>query len=204
MDDETILSSHQVAKILQASPSAVIGWFDRGSLVGFRTPGGHRRVKAGELRRFLEAHNMPIPVALAGPQQKPLDVYIIDDEELVIRTLERSFRLSDYAVEVRSSTSAVEALIDIGGNPPDVILLDIYMGTMDGFEVCHQLGKLDRLKDVIVVGMSAKPSDEDAERLIDAGGQAYLGKGFTIEQFMEILPPNFRRTSSLPIATSTS
>ncbi len=196
MNDETILSSHQVAKILQASPSAVIGWFDSGTLVGFRTPGGHRRVKAGELRRFLEAHNMPIPVALAGPSAQALRVHVIDDQEAVIRTLQRNFKHSNYVVDMRSSTSPVEALLQIGSDPPDVILLDIYLEAMDGFGVCRQLRESEQLKEVIVIGMSAKPSDEDRERILDSGAQGYLSKPFTVEQFMELLPSNFRRLSS--------
>ncbi len=197
MEDNTILSSHQVAKLLQSSPSAVIGWFDRGMLEGFRTPGGHRRVKVGELRRFLESHQMPIPRALMQPAQDPFRVYIIDDEPKIIRALMRAFTMSDYVVEVRGS-NAVEALVEIGADPPDLILLDIYMDEMNGFDVCKRLRQIERLQEVQVVAMSAAPSKEDRERILSCGAQAYLAKPVSISQLVELLPQKYRQSTTTP------
>ena len=63
-DNDKILSSHGVARLLQVSPSAVISWIDSEKLDGFRTSGGHRRVKTSNLILFLKEQNMPIPAAL--------------------------------------------------------------------------------------------------------------------------------------------
>ena len=54
-------TSHQVGTILQVNPSSVVKWINDGLLRAFRTPGGHRRVTAGELVRFASYHGMPIP-----------------------------------------------------------------------------------------------------------------------------------------------
>lgn len=192
MDDETILSSHQVARLLQSSPSAVISWFDRGMLEGFRTPGGHRRVKVGELRRFLELHQMPIPRVLLGQAQAPFRIYIVDDEPMVLRTIKRGLELSEYAVEVRGSSNAVEALIAIGADPPDLILLDIYMEEMNGFEVCRQLRQVDCLQEVRIVAMSSQASSLDRERILGCGAQAYLSKPVNIKQLVELMPDEYQ------------
>ena len=61
------LTSHQVAKLLHASPSAVLTWIDDGQLASYRTPGGHRRIAADALRRFLVDQGMPVPSELARP-----------------------------------------------------------------------------------------------------------------------------------------
>lgn len=190
--DETILSSHQIAKLLQSSPSAILSWFDQGMLEGFRTPGGHRRVKVKELRHFLQSHKIPVPLALTHGIPAPYAIYIIDDEEVVHRLMHRDFAKLDCAVDIQGSTQGVEALLAIGANPPDLIFLDVYMQEMNGFEVCRQLRSAPQLKDVVIVAMSAHPSDKDREKILECGAQAYLTKPISASQLLELIPSAYR------------
>ncbi len=63
--DETLLTSHEVGVLLQVNPSSVNKWIDEGLIRAFRTPGGHRRIVAGNLVAFLEKKAMPIPPQFA-------------------------------------------------------------------------------------------------------------------------------------------
>ncbi len=58
---ERLYTTHDISRLIQVDPSTVSKWIDKGILVAFRTPGGHRRVKSGDLRTFLVSHQMPIP-----------------------------------------------------------------------------------------------------------------------------------------------
>ena len=58
---DQLFTTHDISRLLQVDPSTVSKWIDRGILMAFRTPGGHRRVRSGDLRSFLIAHQMPIP-----------------------------------------------------------------------------------------------------------------------------------------------
>lgn len=186
LDEDTVLSSHRVASLLRVSASAVISWFDQGKLKGFRTPGGHRRVTVGELRRFLESHDMPTPRELQ-PVDRSYHIYVIDDEQQVIKSLKRGFKTSKHNVSVDGCTDGIEALVAIGANPPDLILLDLYMEGMDGFEVCKRLRQIPQLEEVLIVAMSGFPSDEDKEKILERGAQAYLNKPVRVAHVMEVL-----------------
>ena len=59
-----IFTSHEVASLVQVSPSSVLKWIEQGKLRAFRTPGGHRRVAREELLDFLRAHQLPVPAEL--------------------------------------------------------------------------------------------------------------------------------------------
>lgn len=64
MKPNPILTTHEIAKLLQMDPSTISKWIDKGILTAFRTPGRHRRVFTSDLVAFLAAYKMPIPAKL--------------------------------------------------------------------------------------------------------------------------------------------
>ena len=72
-----LLTSHEVASLVQVSPSSVLKWIEQGKLRAFRTPGGHRRVASDELVDFLRAYRLPVPRELEGQKER---LQVIDDE----------------------------------------------------------------------------------------------------------------------------
>lgn len=189
MDTDTVLTTHQVCRLLRASPSAVIAWFDSGILQGFRTPGGHRRVHAGELCRFLESHKMPVPPGLrGGGEREGTQILIIDDDQCFIDALSQGVALSDLPVRVAGYTDPIVALVMVGARQPDLILLDIYMPQMNGFEVCRRLRQIPELADVRVVAVSGEHSDADRQRILACGAQEYLAKPVSVRQILALLP----------------
>lgn len=61
---DTYLTSHETGKLLQMNPSSINKWVKEKRIECFRTPGGHRRIKAADLVAFLKQHKMPIPARL--------------------------------------------------------------------------------------------------------------------------------------------
>jgi excisionase family DNA binding protein len=61
INEDTYLTSHEVAKMLQSNPSSINKWAKENRISAFRTPGGHRRFKIGDVITFLRKHGMPIP-----------------------------------------------------------------------------------------------------------------------------------------------
>jgi excisionase family DNA binding protein len=64
LGDEKLLTSHEVAKLLQVNASSVVKWTKDGILPTYRTPGGHRRVLVSDLREFVVKRGMYVPMAL--------------------------------------------------------------------------------------------------------------------------------------------
>ncbi|MGZ3459072.1 MAG: MerR family transcriptional regulator, partial [Archangium sp.] len=63
---DQLYTTHDISRLLQVDPSTVSKWIDRGILMAFRTPGGHRRVRSADLRTFLITHQMPVPEELGS------------------------------------------------------------------------------------------------------------------------------------------
>ncbi len=77
IDADQLLTSHQVGALLQVNPSSVKKWVNEGRIAAFRTPGGHRRIRAADLVEFLDVHKMPIPRPLANASKRRL--LVVDD-----------------------------------------------------------------------------------------------------------------------------
>ncbi|HOW04103.1 response regulator [Methanospirillum hungatei] len=103
-------------------------------------------------------------------------VLIVDDNKdnlyIIAEVLHRS------GSQVMTSTDGPHALELAQERPPDIILLDIMMPGMDGFEVCRRLRMMDAIKSVPVIFLSAKDKDTNIETGLEAGGTDYITKPF--------------------------
>lgn len=186
MFETRFLTSHEVATLVQVSPSAVLRWIDQGLLKAFRTPGGHRRVSPTSLRTFLQEHQMPVPAELAGAAPR---VLIIDDDPAFVRSLTKVLRQADGEVLVEGSESPVAGLLRVGVWRPDVVLLDAYMPGMDGPELCQRLKGDPATSAIAVIAMTGRPTPELRARFEGAGAAGFLSKPVTSAALLAALEP---------------
>ena len=102
---------------------------------------------------------------------------IVDDDPL-IRDVVRAV-LEGGSYELLEAASGEEALRVARGQPPDVMLLDVMMPGLDGFEVASLCKDDARLRDVVVVMLTAKDAPEDRRRGLEAGADLYFTKPFS-------------------------
>lgn len=102
-------------------------------------------------------------------------VLIVDDNQQNLELLE--VYLEDVAgVSVQTATDGINAMSKIAEDPPDLILLDIMMPRMSGFEVCKQLKSNPKTRDILVVMVTALNETGDIERASECGADDYLSK----------------------------
>jgi len=110
----------------------------------------------------------------------PATVMVVDDNVTNLQLLEMLLRMRGY--QVQSFTSGRAALAAIASAPPDVILLDIAMPEMDGYEVCRRLKADARLAAIPVIFISALSATKDKIKAFSCGGVDYVTKPFQIEE----------------------
>jgi CheY-like chemotaxis protein len=109
---------------------------------------------------------------------------LIAEDELDIRNL-IAFTLRFNGYEVTAAANGEEAVAAAAQAAPDLILLDVRMPRMDGYEACRQIKLLPGLERVPVVFLSAKGQDEEIRAGFDAGAYEYLVKPFSIQELAE-------------------
>ena len=107
-------------------------------------------------------------------------ILVIDDDELVSRTLQRALKLYGYHVMV--SNSGTEGLQLARRHRPDLFILDIMMPGADGYQVCRQIRGDPLLQELPVLFLTAKAKDEDKIEGFRAGADDYLSKPFNMEE----------------------
>jgi putative two-component system response regulator len=108
------------------------------------------------------------------------DILVVDDTPANLRLM--SEMLARRGFRSRCVADGRLALEAVAATPPDLILLDINMPGMDGYEVCRRLKADDRFKEIPVVFLSALAETEDKLRAFAVGGVDYIGKPFQIEE----------------------
>ncbi len=107
-------------------------------------------------------------------------VLIVDDKPDNIRVL--ASILNDEGHKIRAATSGRQALDTIEKDIPDVILLDIRMHDMNGYETCEILKKQEHTKDIPIIFISAANETEDKVEAFRVGGVDYITKPFQLEE----------------------
>ncbi len=113
--------------------------------------------------------------------ERKADILIVDDTPANLRML--GGMLAKQGYKSRPVPSGILALKAVESEPPDLILLDINMPGMNGYEVCEKLKADERFRDIPVIFISALGETEDKLRAFSAGGVDYVGKPF---QFAEV------------------
>src|SRR6188508_3642417 len=109
-------------------------------------------------------------------------VLVVEDTIANLRLLSELLGAQGY--EVRAVTNGRQAIQAVEREPPDLILLDINMPELNGYEVCRQLRALERSKDIPVIFLTALTDAIDKVRAFDAGGVDYVTKPFQIEEVL--------------------
>lgn len=115
-------------------------------------------------------------------QNRQESIVVVDDTPENLRLLIEI--LSEQGYRVRPAPNGELGLGSIEKEPPDLILLDILMPDMDGFEVCRRLKADERLRDIPVIFISALNEVFDKVTAFDVGGVDYITKPFQVEEVL--------------------
>ena len=119
-------------------------------------------------------------------------ILVVDDEEDICAILK--FNLSKEGYEVVTANSAEEALtLDIASF--NMLLLDVMMGGMSGFELTHRLKADPATADVPVIFITARDTEDDAVEGLDLGADDYISKPFSLREVMVRVRAVLRRTA---------
>ena len=117
------------------------------------------------------------------PETSPIgNILIVDDTPANLRLLSKM--LTEQGYNVRSVINGKMALTTTQAAPPDLILLDIRMPEMDGYEVCEQLKADEGTHDIPIIFISALDAAQDKVKAFTAGGVDYVTKPFQLEEVL--------------------
>jgi excisionase family DNA binding protein len=175
--DPDWLTLGQAAKYLGVAQSTIRKWSDHGRVPAFYTPGGHRRYRRRDLDIFLDRSG-PGGATQGGPL-----ILIVDDDERVREYVRVNLEMEGYTV--REAGNAEEGLAALEEGSPDLVLLDVMMPEVDGWEMLRRVQERHGVGTIPVVMFSGKVDERGAEEATARGAQGFLGKPFDPQQLIE-------------------
>jgi excisionase family DNA binding protein len=180
MAKHPFFTTFEISQICGVNPTTVQNWVKGKKLRAFQTPGGHRRVRPEDLISFLKEFGMPLPADLC---QNPPLIMIVDDESDILDMLEALMKSGDDVANVVRARNGVDALLMIGETKPDLLVLDIMMPEMNGYEVCKKLKSGPGTRNIRIAAISGDHSPAVRERVLNAGADLFFTKPLEIVEF---------------------
>jgi excisionase family DNA binding protein len=176
------LTLGQAARYLGVAQSTIRKWSDNGRVRAFKTPGRHRRYRRADLDAFLQRS---APESHAGPI-----VLIVDDDERLREYVRVNLDMEGYTVH--EAGSAEEGMKVLDELRPDLVLLDVMMPKVDGWEMLQLMHERHGVGSIPVVMFSGKVDEAVADQAAERGAQGFIGKPFDpqelIAQTKQLLP----------------
>jgi excisionase family DNA binding protein len=201
MRDKTVFTTFEAAKICHVSPLSIINWVNAGRLAAFRTPGGHRRIRREDLVRFMRENQIPLPPDLVEGSGRP-KVLVVDDEPLIRDVVaEYLSKRPEKPYEVAVAADGFEAGRLVTAFRPDVVLLDLRMPGLDGFQVCRTIKEDKDTASTIVLAMTGYHTPETEARVLECGALKCLAKPIAPSEIASVLDQVVREAPRRSVST---
>lgn len=181
--NKSYLTPNELAELLMVSPVTVRHWANKGWINAVLTPGGHRRFVRDEVEKFARERGL----SLQPPDDGITRVLIVDDDPTICEAVKELLESSAESISTKVAHSGFEAGLSVNSFKPHVVLLDLMMPEMDGFEVCRRLQADPVTQSVRVVAMTGYYSDENRRKILAAGAECCLKKPLDPDELLSAI-----------------
>jgi excisionase family DNA binding protein len=161
---KSYVTTYEAAGMLGVTLRTVQLWANRGVLESWKTQGGHRRITRDSVERLLASHGQPpapateVPGLASTTPIETLRVLVVEDEPDLLRLYRMRLARWPMAPEVSTASNGFEGLVLLGSLQPHLLIADLHMPEVDGFQMLRTLRsmpQLDAMEIVVVTGLGA-------------------------------------------------
>jgi len=168
--------------MLACDLTTVIKWSNDGKLKAYKTPGGHRRIEEADLADFVKKFKLPFPEELKSENR----ILIVDDDPDFI-TLAAGYLGRIENIRLDSAGEGFTAGEKVISFSPHVVILDVKLPGIDGYEVCRRIKEKEETKNIKIVVVTAYDSPQDRNNALESGADVYFSKPLKSEQFVSTI-----------------
>jgi len=164
--EKEFLTSREAALMLGVALSTVQLWTENGILRAWKTSGGHRRIARNSVETLLIEQRAVIDnVSLDSTSaDTALEIVVVEDEPLIVQLYQAQLLAWEFNLNLITATNGFDGLMQIGRCSPDVIITDLVMPDMDGFQMINALKRFPILESCLIVVVSILSEQEIQEK----------------------------------------
>lgn len=180
---ENFLTTRAAAQVLGISVRTAQQWVEKGRLKGWKTRGGHRRISRESVACVLAAH---AATEAAAAQAHALPVLIIEDDAALLKLYRMKISRWPFPATIFTAPNGYEGLVMVGEAVPRLLVCDLRLPGVNGFQIVRYLSALERYKDMAIVVVSGLPPQEIAAHGSLPARVELLGKPIDFDRLQEI------------------
>ncbi|UCD32042.1 MAG: response regulator [Desulfobacterales bacterium] len=192
--NKKLITIPQAARYCSVSRVTLWRWVKSGKVKAFLSPGGQYKIREKDLESFIFGEMGYLNTTDLANEKK---ILIVDDDPEIQNIIVKILSKNGY--RAASASDGLDAGIKIAKFGPDLIILDLLMPHMDGFEVCRRIkGDRDHFHIKIII-LTGYDTPQNRERILEAGADAYLSKPVRKDDLLEhienLLSPSDTQTT---------
>jgi len=180
---DEVFTVFTASKYCNVSSKTIINWIDQGYIKAYRTPGGHRRINRKDLEEFMKKQGIPIPETMAADDRKK--ILVVDDDPIIVESIVQSLEEDEHDYEVISAADGFEAGLQVNHFRPHLLILDIMMPDIKGYDVCKRIKSSPETRDTKIIVLSAYLDEEKFAQMKEYGADACFSKPLPLPQLKE-------------------
>jgi excisionase family DNA binding protein len=180
-----VLTVNQASEFCGVSPQTIVNWINADKLKAYKTPGGHRRIHKTDIEAFLKKHGMPcFGLSSDTPVESDMNkcILVVDDDDVIVETITASLEEDEHEYTVISAKDGFEAGIQVSHFKPDLLILDIMMPDIDGYEVCRRVKTSELTKHTKVIVLSGYLDEANYQKMREYGADRCFSKPLPLEE----------------------
>ena len=181
-ENNHFFSIPQAAKYCFTSRVTLWRWVKSGKLRAFLTPGGQYKIRKEDLESFINEKMIHLPLPQNSQEKR---ILIVDDDHLTQILLTKMLSQNGYQTEIVSG--GFEAGTKVMMFKPGIIILDLIMPGMDGFEVCRKIKEDPYTSHIKILAITGYDTKENRDRIMEAGADGYLAKPLEKSELLSLV-----------------
>ncbi|WP_022663789.1 response regulator [Desulfospira joergensenii] len=177
------LTVFTASKYCNVSSKTIINWVEAGHIKAYKTVGGHRRIKKSDLEAFMLDQGIPIPDQESQGTHKK--ILVVDDDMIIVESIVQALEEDEFDYEVLSASDGFEAGLQVNHFLPDLLILDIMMPDIKGYDVCKKIKENPKTNHIKIVVLSAYLDDDKFARMKEYGADLCLSKPLPLTQLKD-------------------
>lgn len=154
--EDAYCSTTEAARLLGLSVGTVQSMVEDGRLTAWKTSGGHRRIAMASVQQLLAAQN-----SLASlPSADALTIYVVEDDSTLLLAYEKMLQRWQIPMRLKLFDNGLDALLQLGQQAPHLLILDLEIPFLDGFEMLKRIRQFAGEKPAHIMVVSGLVTDE--------------------------------------------
>ena len=189
-ENKTVLySALEVARLCGVVNQTAINWIKNNHLKAFNTPGGQFRVYPEDLMEFMRSRNIQVPVEVriaCGERVSVSDSLIIVDDDRGLNSVVAKFISKKLpSLPVYQAFDGFEAGSLMSEKQPSILLLDLNLPGIDGFDLCRKINESERFGKPAIIIITALENEEVEAKVKELGVKSFMKKPLDLVKIVE-------------------